>query len=227
MSEREELLSMLRSEIERVASEAGWSCTIGDEGPWRDRMDLLASMQGESSGGFTLPTPRTELRLTPHNCIVLLTVLRPDAVRDSLNAAIRWASLARSHLPPAARTDLHLFLVLPQQGPPSSSRWDAVKSEVEADIRYCRKLVWTPSATPSVEEVRGFIDRTFLASPWKGTAAVPLRLDPLANIVTARQDARLSKSEREAWLDHLGAIGAPSGAQLAERLVDALEEPDD
>jgi hypothetical protein len=93
----------------------------------------------------------------------------PDAadLRDALRRYRNQATIARSWLGAEAQ-DLQLFLI----GPPGSAEaasWRDAATEIEADERVCRKLVWLPSSDPTCDTAAAFLRRTFLAAPWRGT----------------------------------------------------------
>ena len=132
------------------------------------------------------------------------------AVVDTLRRYRNQATIARSWLGADAQ-DLHLFLIGPAHGR-TSLWWRDLARQVESDDRVCRKLVWLPSATPTLESAAEFLSRTFLAAPWKRLAGDSAqRLDYLSSIPVPAE-----------WLSVL-SDDTLSADQLVERLVEVTE----
>lgn len=132
------------------------------------------------------------------------------AVVDTLRRYRNQATIARSWLGADAQ-DLQLFLIGPAHAG-TSLWWRDIARQVESDDRVCRKLVWLPSAAPTLESAAEFLSRTFLAAPWKrlaGDSAQPL--DHLSSIPVPAE-----------WLPVLSDESL-SADQLVERLVEVTE----
>lgn len=74
------------------------------------------------------------------------------------------ATIARSWLGTEA-PNLQLFLTGPI-GAWRNPSWRQLAAEIEADERICRKLVWLFEGQPTIEDAKGFFERTFIARPW-------------------------------------------------------------
>lgn len=101
--------------------------------------------------------------------------------QDSLRRFRNQGTIARTWLGIDA-ANLQIFLI----GPPGSSQdleWRYLAAEMEADDRICRKLVWLPAASVSIEDARTFLQRTFLARPWDDDSQpTEARLDQMGTI---------------------------------------------
>jgi hypothetical protein len=89
------------------------------------------------------------------------------------------ATIARSWLGSEA-PNLHMFLIGPA-GALIDAAWRQFAAEIEADDRVCRKQVWLFDSSPSVDDAREFLERTFVARPWPSEQRTEL-LDSMANI---------------------------------------------
>jgi hypothetical protein len=89
------------------------------------------------------------------------------------------ATIARSWLGSEA-PNLQLFLTAPR-GALRDPTWRQRAAEIEADDRTCRKLVWLFAGSPTLEDAKGFLGRTFVARPWPAEQLTE-RLDSMANI---------------------------------------------
>jgi hypothetical protein len=131
-------------------------------------------------------------------------------LRDALRRDNNQALITRSWLGQDA-PNLQLFLIGPEASM-ADQRWRDAAVEMEADDRICRKLVWLPPASPSIEDARAFLRRTFLAKPWEshGAAADP-RLDRLSGIQLP-----------DGWLDAIEDESLDSDS-LVSRLIEISE----
>jgi hypothetical protein len=113
---------------------------------------------------------------------VLIGELSGTALRASIEPHLRryrnQAIIARSWLA-AEAPNLQLFLIGPQ-GAFSRSDWRQLASEIEADDRTCRKLVWLFDQAPTVDDAEAFLTRTFVARPWP-TQQQQVLLDTVAS----------------------------------------------
>ncbi|WP_321903926.1 ABC-three component system middle component 1 [Paraburkholderia tropica] len=113
---------------------------------------------------------------------VLIGELSGTALRASIEPQLRryrnQAIIARSWLA-AEAPNLQLFLIGPQ-GAFSRSDWRQLASEIEADDRTCRKLVWLFDQAPTVDDAEAFLTRTFVARPWP-TQQQQVLLDTVAS----------------------------------------------
>lgn len=89
------------------------------------------------------------------------------------------ATIARSWLGTEA-PNLQLFLAGPN-GALLDPAWRQLAAEIEADDRTCRKLVWLFGESPTIEDAKGFFERTFIARPWP-VEQLTQQLDSMANI---------------------------------------------
>lgn len=94
----------------------------------------------------------------------------------------QYAATARTWLLSNYSDDLNLFLV----GPPGSkdeAEWRNFSEVIERNELVCRKLVWLPSKNEQEwpSQIAEFIERTFLAEPWKTShIGQPANLDALS-----------------------------------------------
>jgi hypothetical protein len=183
----------------------------------------LPNVPTEVRSSDSLPKFRRAFDLRPVSLSLLLCLLDPLDPEDSYRAALWWAGLVRSEIAPARRSDLHLFLIAPTS---SSDQpiWRERRSRIESDERFCRKFVWLPTEKPDEVEIREFLDRTFLAQPWKGRSAEPRSLDPLEQLIyDASGDSLLTSDEVRRWIARLASIDMTPTTQIAEDLVGLLE----
>ncbi|PMS32806.1 hypothetical protein B0G57_1212 [Trinickia symbiotica] len=113
---------------------------------------------------------------------LLIGELSGTALRASIEPQLRryrnQAIIARSWLA-AEAPNLQLFLIGPR-GAFSRSDWRQLASEIEADDRTCRKLVWLFDQAPTVDDAEAFLTRTFVARPWP-TQQQQVLLDTVAS----------------------------------------------
>lgn len=113
---------------------------------------------------------------------ILIGELSGTALRASIEPQLRryrnQAVIARSWLA-AEAPNLQLFLIGPQRAF-SRSDWRQLASEIEADDRTCRKLVWLFDQVPTVHDAEAFLTRTFVARPWP-TQQQQVLLDTVAS----------------------------------------------
>lgn len=130
----------------------------------------------------------------------------------------QYAAIARTWLLSDFSDDLNLFLVGPT-GSKDEREWQNFSRIVERNDLVCRKLVWLPSSNDHewATELSVFLERTFLAEPWKGSATTSgVNLDALSD----------SMDDFEAWREVLERVEFRSGTLNASALVNALlEEP--
>ena len=88
------------------------------------------------------------------------------------------ATIARSWLGTDA-PNLQLFLAAPS-GALHNPSWRQLAAEIEADERICRKLIWLFDGAPTIENAKGFFQRTFIARPWPEDQ-VTQKLDSMSN----------------------------------------------
>ena len=130
----------------------------------------------------------------------------------------QFAAIARTWLLSDFSDDLNLFLVGPA-GSRDEREWQNFCRVIERNDLVCRKLVWLPSSNDHEwpAELSAFLERTFLAEPWKGDATTSgVNLDALSD----------SMADFEAWRDILERAEFRSGTLNPTALVKALlEEP--
>lgn len=140
----------------------------------------VATKLSMNSQGGALPPSVTAAKLD--GIPVLMGELSGAPIRGSVEPQLRryrnQALIARSWLGSEA-PNLQLFLAGPV-GALSDSKWRQLAAEIEADDRTCRKLVWLFESAPSVREAQGFLERTFIASPWP-TESQRVKLDVVAD----------------------------------------------
>lgn len=128
----------------------------------------------------------------------------------------QYAAIARTWLLSEYSDDLNLFLV----GPPGSFdelEWQNFARVIERNDLVCRKLVWLPSVNIHnwTTELSTFLERTFLAEPWKGEPILSgVNLDALSD----------SMGDFEAWRSVLLREEFRSGTLNPAALVKALLE---
>lgn len=125
----------------------------------------------------------------------------------------QYAAIARTWLLSDYSDDMNLFLV----GPPGSKdeiEWQNFAQVVERNDLVCRKLLWLPGKNNHEwsTELSGFLDRTFLSEPWKGTATTSgINLDALSDAM-AELDAWRGVLERPEFrsepIDHASLVNA-------------------
>ncbi|MFN3725267.1 MAG: hypothetical protein ACK4SZ_03065 [Allosphingosinicella sp.] len=184
-----------------------------------------ARFRGQSQAGdHGLPTEKLGLQLGAYPLI--LTRLSLDADRDlapQVRAMHAQVLIARSYLSPVQMVDLHLFLVadVPEADPALRARID----RLERDETICRKLVWVVGEDPN-KSFGNFVDRTFLARPWRSPKAVrrtDFQLDKPADLVVdALVKCGLAPAVAADWVrlaDDYIKEGRPDAAQFIDRLV--------
>ncbi|MCQ8240497.1 ABC-three component system middle component 1 [Rhizosaccharibacter radicis] len=114
---------------------------------------------------------------------VLFGMLDGSALKGSVDQQMRryrnQATIARSWLGSEA-PNLQLFVTAPS-GALRDPAWRQLAAEIEADDRTCRKLVWLFEGSPTLEDAKGFFERTFIARPWP-VQQLRQRLDSMTNI---------------------------------------------
>lgn len=114
---------------------------------------------------------------------VLFGMLDGSALKASVDQQMRryrnQATIARSWLGSNA-PNLQLFVSAPC-GALRDPAWRQLAAEIEADDRTCRKLVWLFEKSPTLDDAKGFFERTFIARPWP-VDQLTQQLDSMANI---------------------------------------------
>lgn len=114
---------------------------------------------------------------------VLFGTLDGAALKTSVDQLMRryrnQATIARSWLGSDA-PNLQLFMTAPS-GALRDPAWRQLAAEIEADDRTCRKLVWLFEGSPTLDDAKGFFERTFIARPWPAEQLTQ-QLDSMANI---------------------------------------------
>jgi hypothetical protein len=114
---------------------------------------------------------------------VLFGMLDGSALKASVDQQMRQyrnqATIARSWLGSEA-PNLQLFVTAPS-GALRDPAWRQLAAEIEADDRTCRKLVWLFEGSPTLEDAKGFFERTFIARPWP-VEQLRQQLDSMTNI---------------------------------------------
>lgn len=166
----------------------------------------------ESHSSYAIQFGQLEIKLTPGEW--------DDAHRETLLS--RWhgyqqyAATARTWLLSNYSDDLNLFLV----GPPGSkdeAEWRNFSEVIERNELVCRKLVWLPSKNEQEwpAQIDEFIERTFLAEPWRGShRSKAANLDALS----------ASTDEFSSWLEVLDRPEFRSESRDYDDLVKALLE---
>lgn len=132
----------------------------------------------------------------------------------------QYAAIARTWLLSDFSDDLNLFLVGPT-GSKDEREWQNFSRVIERNDLVCRKLLWLPSSNNHewTTELSVFLERTFLAEPWKGDATTSgVNLDALSD----------SMADFETWREILERAEFRSGTLNPTALVKALlEEPNE
>tara|TARA_R110002167_G_scaffold148524_2_gene341503 strand:- start:15927 stop:16658 length:732 start_codon:yes stop_codon:yes gene_type:complete len=125
----------------------------------------------------------------------------------------QYAAIARTYLLSDYSDDLNLFLVGPA-GSNDEREWQNFSQVIERNDLVCRKLVWLPSKNDHewMTELSAFLERTFLAEPWTGSATTSgINLDALSDSM-AYFDAWREVLERPEFrtepLDHTALVKA-------------------
>ena len=144
---------------------------------------------------------------------VLFGTLDGAPLKTSVDQQMRryrnQATIARSWLGSHA-PNLQLFVTAPV-GALHDPEWRQLAAGIEADDRTCRKLVWLFKQTPTIEDAKSFLERTFIARPWPAEQRTQ-QLDTMANISLPRG---WEEAIEDADLDFGG---------LVERLVELERE---
>ena len=128
----------------------------------------------------------------------------------------QYAAIARTWLLSDYSDDLNLFLVGPI-GSKYEREWQNFSRVIERNDLVCRKLVWLPSSNDHEwsTELFAFLERTFLAEPWKGAATTSgVNLDAMSD----------SLADFEAWREVLEKPEFRTGVLNPTALVEALLE---
>ena len=226
MDELRGLVEALAEELCARAARFGWTAAASSQ-LLRDAstrtaveglLEGLSAKRPEPEG--ELPEFRRAFELQPTSLGILMCGLDGRKPNESYRSALWWTGLVRSEIVPSRRSDLHLFLVAPK-GTAEEPSWQGRRSRIESDERFCRKFVWLPSSSPNHTEIGAFLDRTFLAQPWKGEAAEPRSLDPLERLADDVSTKSLSIDEARKWIARLGSLDGVQ--QIAEDLASILE----
>ncbi|WP_146597744.1 ABC-three component system middle component 1 [Novipirellula aureliae] len=130
----------------------------------------------------------------------------------------QYAAIARTWLLSDFSDDLNLFLVGPS-GSKDEREWQNFSQIIERNDLVCRKIVWLPGKNDHnwSKELEEFLERTFLAEPWKASGATSgINLDALSD----------SMSDFEAWREVLERPEFKSEPVEHDALVSALLEAD-
>lgn len=128
--------------------------------------DLPAFVEVVVFDGF--PVLLGELTGPPNRASIATQVLR---YRNQATIARSWLGIGAPNL--------HLFLAGPA-GAFADADWRQLAAEIEADDRVCRKLVWLFNDSPTADNAKQFLDRTFVARPWPTEQRIE-RLDSVAD----------------------------------------------
>src|SRR5678816_923449 len=110
-SEFIKLANDFESALRNRASRCDWLLTA-NRALLRDSSASIDDLLSETSETRPLPEFRRAFDLQPASLSLLLCAL--DETLDSYRAALWWAGLIRSEIPPSKRSDLHLFLIAPR-----------------------------------------------------------------------------------------------------------------
>jgi hypothetical protein len=229
-SDMDPLVDSLVKGITSRANEAGSQITIppelaGDEVAGLPGSNLLHKLGAQlpADGRPPLPRVRRTLRLAPPFPQTLLVTALAQGGANEMLPALWWMALVRARLQPREQADLHCFFVAVVE-PGKRRFWSRRKDIIERDHRFCRKqvlLVDTDLSLP--DQVSTFLDRTFLARPWKTSEEFAARsLDPLGEVSDLlRASVALTPLQLAYWLGVL-ADDSKKGRELAQALADAL-----
>ena len=87
-----------------------------------------------------------------------------EAVLAQVDKLLGEALNLRKQSIPAKASDIYLFMVGPKGGA-CNPEWLALAAEIERDDRLARKHVWLPDSVGA--NFKGFLEGTFLATPWE------------------------------------------------------------
>ncbi|CAM3134041.1 ABC-three component system middle component 1 [Paracoccus nototheniae] len=144
---------------------------------------LSEPIAGSTIGRRDSDLPRHVAAATLDGIPVLFGMLDGSALKRSIDQQMRryrnQATIARSWLGSDA-PNLQLFVSAPS-GALRDPAWRQLAAEIEADDRTCRKLVWLFEGSPTLDDAKGFLERTFIARPWPAEQVMQ-QLDSMANI---------------------------------------------
>jgi hypothetical protein len=224
------LIDSLVKGISSRANDAGSQVTSPPEFAGVDGVTLPGSSLLEQLGAQLpvdgpppLPRVRKALRLTPPFPQTLLITALDQGGPNEMLPALWWMALVRTRLQPREQADLHCFFVAVAE-PGKARFWSRRKDIIERDHRFCRKQVLLVDTARKVDDqVATFLDRTFLAQPWKTSEEFAARsLDPLGEVSDLlRASVRLTPGQLAYWLDIL-SDDSIKGRELALALADSL-----
>lgn len=144
---------------------------------------LSDAIAGGTIGRREHDLPHNVAAATLDGIPVLFGMLDGSALKTSVDQQMRryrnQATIARSWLGSDA-PNLQLFVSAPS-GALCDPAWRQLAAEIEADDRTCRKLVWLFEGSPTLDDAKGFFERTFIARPWPAEQLTQ-QLDSMANI---------------------------------------------
>jgi hypothetical protein len=144
---------------------------------------LSDAIAGGTIGRRESDLPHLVAAATLDGIPVLFGILDGSALKTSVDQQMRryrnQAAIARSWLGSDA-PNLQLFVSAPS-GALREPAWRQLAAEIEADDRTCRKLVWLFEGSPTLDDAKGFFERTFIARPWPAEQLTQ-QLDSMANI---------------------------------------------
>ena len=152
-------------------------------GPQFNSEFLSEAISGEALGRREAELPQRIAVATLDGIPVLFGAIEGAPLKVCVERQMRryrnQATIARSWLG-AEAPNLQLFLAAPN-GALRNPAWRQLAAEIEADDRTCRKLVWLFTGPPTIEDAKGFLERTFIARPWP-VEQLTQQLDSMANI---------------------------------------------
>ena len=153
---------------------------------------------------------------------VLFGVLGGAPLKASVEPQMRryrnQATIARSWLGTEA-PNLQLFLAGPN-GALLDPAWRQLAARIEADDHTCRKLVWLFGGPPTIEDAKGFFERTFIARPWPVEQSTQ-QLDSMANIQLPRGWEEAIEDPASTSVDWWSSWSNLSGVRRHERSLSA------
>lgn len=173
-----------------------------------------------------LPAERVAIKIDPLPHILLLATIEFDQTDiPQMKPVLWWIAMVRRQLTIHQRADLYTVLISDAIGTNTAQKvWHA---RIESDDRFCRKFVFSPQPDLSARDAADlFLDRTFLAQPWKATVATATRsLDPMDTTATRfAEQALLTVQQARAWLSIL-ASRTEEAKDLGELLLAAMRRP--
>lgn len=203
--------------LKDAAAETGWSTERVDDfiaSRFRGRPDeSVPSAEGTVLG----------LRIGAYPVLLAMIELEdgPRMDRD-LKRLHAQMVVARSYMRPAEVINAHLLLCAVRSK--GDNDWQAVKDVAERNEAVCRKIVWMHDPKASEQAWLHFINRTFLARPWRAADTQDsVALDSTVSLARmVLEEAGLTPTSAARWANIAREMTDEHEIRV-NRLVDALE----